>query len=568
MIIGFLIPLVLIVVVVLVIRKAMGRQGGAAQGTTVRRFFQYLLMLGLVNVVGIGVSGLLARAFGATRQVAGGDAALAQALAFTVVGIPLLALMAAWTRRRLAQDPIERSSFAWAAYVTVVSIVSLIASMVALHEVLDAVFGTQDWQPEPPANLLTWGSVFAVHWVLDVRVTPVERRRVHHTLGSVVGLATTLFGLVAMLGALIERILGLGGDQFVSSIGDPLLRGASTFIVGALAWVGYWLLTASKSARDALWFAYVLLAGVGAGFVLAVASASKAVYDVLVWFIGDPRAELAEQHFRGTTMLAVAGVIVGLLSWWYHRQVLAAEAQQERTEIDRIHDHLLAAIGLVAAAIGVAMVLVSIIEAATASSVLAGSRSINTLLAALTLLAVGGPVWWWFWRRIEHLAATRPETERVAPTRRIYLFVLFGVGGISAVVSLLTGVYVLFQDLVAGDVDGDTLHRMRFSLAVLLTTGAVAAYHWLVYRGDREVVGHVAPTGPRTILLVGPNDPEVARALARATGARVTVLARIDGAPTSWDPDVLRQAVSDIDAEQVLVLAEPTGPRVIPVQRV
>jgi hypothetical protein len=227
----------------------------------------------------------------------------------------------------------------------------------------------------------------------------------------------------------------------------------------------------------------------------------------------------------------------------------------------------MAGTGLVAASVGLVMVLAALVGAA-AGSAFTGGDAVNMLLAAVTLLAVGGPVWWLFWRRIQ--AASRDTTgeEITSPTRRVYLAILFGLGGVAAVVALIVGVYLLLDDVVQGTVGAETLRGMRFPVGVLVTTAAVAAYHGAIHRSDREQMPEaVAALGPRFVLLVGPADPEIARAVARRTQGHVQAWSLVDGGRATWSADEVMAALEGTPAEEVVVLCDEDGPRAIPVRR-
>ena len=232
--------------------------------------------------------------------------------------------------------------------------------------------------------------------------------------------------------------------------------------VGAPVWIVDWARTASRYERDALWLAYVLLIGVGGGLVTAIASTSTLLYDVLVWLVGEPGGATATEHFDGAPNAAAAAV-VGALVWWYHQALLKAGGAEARTEVRRVYEYLMAGIGLGAAAAGLVMVLAALVEAVTGGAFVGGD-AVNTLLAALTLLAVGGPVWWVYWRQLQAATRAAPAHELASPTRRVYLFVLFGLGGLAAVVALIVGVYLLFRDLVEGTAGAETLRRMRLPI--------------------------------------------------------------------------------------------------------
>ncbi len=145
----------------------------------------------------------------------------------------------------------------------------------------------------------------------------------------------------------------------------------------------------------------------------------------------------------------------------------------------------MAAVGLVAAAVGLVLVVAALVEAAT-SDVLVAGAPLNTLLAAVTALGVGGSVWSRHWQLSTKVCERAPATEAASLVRRIYLVVLFGVGAVAAVIALIVAVYLFFQGVVEDELGPETLRRSRFAVGVLLTTVAVAVYHGAVYRSDRE----------------------------------------------------------------------------------
>lgn len=567
MIVGLLFIAVLIAVTVIGIRKVMSGQGQTTSDShAMRRFFQYLLLFGLLTVTAIGFSGLLSRLFSRDTLIAADDAALARSVAFTVVGTPLLVIVALWTHRRIIDDPTERTSSAWASYATVTSLTALVVTMFALHDLLSWATGLQSSNDWALPNLIVWGTAWSVHWWLDARLTPDSSSQAHHLLGSLIGLGTAAVGLSALLAGSLETLLGLDDDRALLVAGpDPILRGAVTLAVGAPVWLLYWVWTASRSRRNSPWLAYVILAGIGGGLVTALVSTSFVLYDILVWLVGEPGTTDATRHFQNVPAAAGAAV-VGILVWWYHHAVLAEGGRGIRTEVERIREYLMAGIGLLAAAGGLTMVLVALIEAVAGSGVILGGSAVNTLLAALTLLIVGGPVWWYFWRLCQTAARTNPKDGHSSPSRRIYLFLLLGLATVAAVIALLVGVYFLFEDVLAGTYGSGTIRRMRFPIGILVTAGAIAAYHWTVYGGEREqIVSRLR--GPRYVLLVGPPDAELAGTVARKTGGKVRALSRTDGVGTPWSAEEVLAVLGATNADEVVVLSDADGLHTIPVRR-
>ena len=559
MIIGILMSLLTlalpIAVIVLVVRHAgsgSGSRSGGGDSRSVRRFFQYVLLYGLMVVAVVGVSDLLARLGGPAAESASSD--FARVLAFVLFGVPMAAALGWWTRRQLRRDPQERLSFGWAAYLTVASLTALMATMVNAFQVVVAALWESDLDGASLARFGVWALVWGGHWVLGDRLLKESQRQLHLAVGSLIGLMTTIGGLVWLVGTAGKAALVAGGGVPVGP--TELSEAAATLAVGFPVWWVYWRLRFSAAPRRGLWLSYVLPIGVGGSLVLAVINATTALHAVLVWFLGDQPASAAALHFADTPY-ALAAVAVGAVSWWYHRWVFARGAPAGRTEVTRVHEYLLAGIALVAAASGVAVALVAMIRAMTPGVRVLGAASVtDSLLLAATLLVVGGLLWWVFWRRVQRAATASPAAELTSRSRRTYLFLLFGVGGVLAVIAILAAAFVGIQDALNGQLGDRTLSAMRVPLALLVTSGAVSGFHWLVYRRDRAVAPVEAAKGLREVLLVGPADDDLAEAVHRATGARVELWARSGGA---WVTDEVLAALAATPGEVLAVIAGPAG---------
>lgn len=569
MVSGLLFVALVAVLVTVAVRRMSGRAPERSpDGQVLRRFFQYALLYGLLVVVGVGLSGLLGRLLERDVLLAVDTAELARNLAFTVVGVPVFVGLALWSRRRLAADADEARSFGWAFYITAASVTSLLVAMSNLGQVLEWAVRLRAYDGRALAAFLVWGASWGAHWWLDTRITPREHTRLHRLAGSLIGLVTAATGLAAVLAGSVRVLVDLGGDALLAGTGNPPLQGLVTLSVGGAVWLVYWVRTAARQERDALWSAYVLLTGVAGGLVTAIIGASTLAYSLLVWVIGDPRAADAGTHFQSAPTEAAAAV-VGLLVWWYHQALLPRAGTRARTEVDRVYEYLMAGIGLLAAAAGLTTAVVALIEAATGQErVVVGASSVNTFLAAATLVAVGAPLWWVYWRRIRVAAAAAPVAELGSRVRRAYLLLLFGLGGIAAVVALLTGVFVFFEDAVGGSLGTETIRRMRFAIGVLLTTATIAAYHWTVYRADRAHGPVAVPAhGPHFVLLVGASDPGLAHEVARRTRGRVQAWSRTDDDLPPLSVDAVMGALEGTTAGEVIVMSDVGGVRAIPVHR-
>lgn len=544
--------------VIVVSARRRGSGAGAIDSRAVRQFFQYALLYALFVVVAIGASELLGRAFGATpAQWQDGGQELAQALAYALVGGPLAAALAWWTWRSHRRDPSETTSILFVVYLTITALTAVIVAAVSLQTLIFQAIDRTRFDPDAAGQLLAWGALWLGHWIVSRRTLTAERATPHLLLGSLTGLVMAVAGLVMTLGNSLDLLLR---PVVVLHPGTGLANGAGLLIAGGLVWVRYWTTAAAHLQRGVWWLAYVLPIAVGGGLIMSLVAASRLLWSVLVWFFGDRLGQTASQHFDSAAF-EVASVMAGVLVLWYHQAVLGS-GRDVRNEIRRVYEYLLSGIALVTAAFGVGTVIVALIEAAT-GGVDVGMTTMNTLLAAVTLLAVGVPVWWVFWRQIRIATAAAPASEVVSPTRRVYLVVLFGVAGVAAVVAVIAVAFTGFQDLVNAQVGLVTLRSMRYGLGVLVGAAAVSAYHAAVFRQDRLVAVPERVAGPHSVVLVGAFDPDIERVVRHATGARVELWGLLDGSAQPWQTQYLLAVLAGFADRDLLVIAEGPGLRVL-----
>jgi hypothetical protein len=286
----------------------------------------------------------------------------------------------------------------------------------------------------------------------------------------------------------------------------------------------------------------------------------------MIWVLGDRSIDVARLHFQDVPT-QVAAVVVGLSSWWYHRTLLRESRTAARTGVQRVYEYLLAGIALVAGAAGLMVLVAAGIEALTTADGDASRRPVvNTVIAALSVLVVSLPVWAAFWRRVQLARRADPAGECGSVVRRTYLAVIVGIGAIAAVAAAITGVYLLFQDAVTATVGSSTWSSMRYAIGVVVAAGSVAAGNAVQLKRDRDLLPSVrTQRGPRHIVLVGPADPSLARAVAHATGARVETWWSEDGG-VPWSVDDVVEAVASLDHEAGVVSSDD-GLRVIPARR-
>ena len=550
-------------------RRETGEEVEVDRATSVRRLFVYGLMLvtlilGAVGATMIGVTVLTSGRSDEERT------ALAMGLAFMLVAGPAYAFLLRFARCRLRDDVGERTSLAWAAYLNIALASSLIVSTVMAKNFLAGVFGVDVFEWRDIAPLIVWAAVWAMHWFW-LRPAYGLPGDLHLAVGSLTGLVTMMIGL--------GGVAYVAGDEIYASVVERLPAGhespeVATWLiaagVGAVVWAWHWLVCYLRAERTSLWHVYVLLIGTLGGLVVSISSGATIAYWTAVWYLGNPTMDLPSEQFE-PVLMAAAFLVSGMATWQYHRTVLRTGGSVDRSEPLRAYDYLMAASGLVATVVGATLALVALFESIAARITGDPSDLANRVILAIILGVIGLPLWWTFWSRIRGHLEADPSVEIGSLTRRLYLVVLFGVGGLTALISLTVVLFVGIDDLLDGTFGGETLDSARVGLALLLTVTGVAWYHLGVFRSDRAIAEQLAPAPaplppPEThVVLIAPLDGELAEALAAATGVVVETWVRADDMlMPDIDIDELVARILEDAGHEVAVVVGPTGADVIP----
>ncbi|MEN8040911.1 MAG: DUF5671 domain-containing protein [Actinomycetota bacterium] len=475
---------IVVLIVKLVSGKGKDKQKTTSEsaGTMARRLFVYSIMITMLILVGIGIAGLIDAALPRSGQIVDSSAA-ALPIAFVVVGLPVYLGLARYTLKRFATDPTEQTSAGWAFYLTVALIGSLLTTMALAGDTLSSVVEGDGVDRTTVIHLIIWGGIWVGHWIASQRWKSERSTSLHLLLGSAAGLIWAFSGAIATLTAVFSTVYDeLFLDTLTGATIDDLLRPAMILVVGLPVWWWYWTRHARTVDRTPLWHAYVLLLGVLGGAVSVIIGAGIVLFSVLVWFLGNDGGS-ASGHF---SMLpgALAAIAAGGVVWMYHGRILGGRTERERTEVDRVYDYLLAAAGLLVAAGGLTTLLVTILKSIYGGPGITDSGG-EILATAITLLVVGAPLWWNYWRTIQRYRTDDAPSELGSATRRIYIVGLFGIAAITAVITLIIIVFVFFEDLLESSFGKNTIDSSSAAIALLLTAAAVAWYHFTVFREDR-----------------------------------------------------------------------------------
>ncbi len=538
----------------------LARRSGRDIGSTIRRFFQQGMLLALVVLVATGVTGLLSVA---DPDVVAGPGYLAFMLSCVIVGGPALLLAARRERRRTAPGG-EGAGFAGDGYVVLAELISLATAATGLSiwagRLLEGSFDIA-----PASVALVWGAVWAMHHRMAGRAGRLQ----HGVLaGSLIGLVTAAVFGVLVLAWVFEWVYDAtsGAVILVRNIG-AFREALVGLVVGGAVWLRYWGMLGQHGERTTLWRAYVLLAGVVGGLFTALAGVWNLAYLTLDWWFGDPIGP-AGPHFRELPV-TLALIIVGGVVWRYHHTVMRSDGPAERTEVDRAHDYTVAGVGLIATVGGAAAVIAALIQALTPATVLYPSDR-SELVAAVTVLLVGAPLWWRHWTRIQQIRTARPSAEVASPTRRIYLIALFGLGGVVALVSLLVLVYRGLEQILGPGIGTGMVLAIRWPLALVTTVGLTAAYHRTVRRTDLlqmpdpEAGREAFPEAVRSVTLVARDSRQVAEELGEQTAAQVRYLERSDGQGRRLALEEVMEILDNGPELHLLIVSGPDGIEIIP----
>lgn len=574
--------------------------------STLRQVFVHAVAFVGAMVVTSGVAGLLRVAldgFGPPVLYRETDTAVALGLSLTVVGAPVW--LVAW---RAAQhgargSPLTARSLPRRLYLAAVRAVALVVAVTAAVGVGLWIVQIDAFDPTALARLVVWGALWVFHERVAGEVpfgSSGTRRldRVEVYLAAAGGLSLLAGGLGRLVASSLEVVYEtvVGAGVLVEAAGPAgglaleLRTAAVLTVVGAGVWWWHWKVVGGRDVGSTGWFVYLFLAGVLAGTAAAVTSASVVVFHLLVWLLGGAD-QPAAQHFA-VLPGAVAGLIVGVGLWGYHRAVLGEEKQPAATRglrrPERAYWYLITGVGLLTAAGGMTTVLSIGVDLAVPGRTLVASPGLvrEVVAGGLTLLVIGLPLWTHAWSAVQRAVRAEPQ-ERTRLARRVLIFGAFGVAVVTSLASLGAALFAFFEALLAGRLSPDVVEQQRWSIALVATAGVVSIHYGLVLREDRAATAAAAtapehgptsepeaagrPAGDRQVALrevvVIATDPDgLADGLTDRLGVPATRWRARDLAAPGPGVDTageLAARIRDLDAARVVVLVDGQGPATV-----
>ena len=581
-------------------------KGSAVQdgGGIVRRIYFYVVafasLMMWVNGVVLLAQFTLDGIFGGALLSAS-NTGIAAGVSLTIVGLPLWAFHWRSIQRAAADAPAEVRSIFRKLYIYITLGVSLALAVYSAVRLLRWALSVDDFNGYYLAALPLWALVWAFHWRIEEREgqhTPdaLIVRHLYIYAASLAGTAMLALGVgMAVYYILLEGYNAVSGAEILSGergLWRPSLRGMLCLAaVGGAVWWLHWLHMARRDHASELRQVYLYLFAIFGGVITTLSAAGVIIRQTLVWIL-ESIGGAAEPHHFDFLPGAIAALSVGVALWAYHwrsaRQSAASTAAMNSSQ--RIYNYILAGIGTATIAVAVYMLVNTLIQLALAmfESVIIGSDLwANPIANIIALIALGVPIWGYYWRKIQR-SATRDANERRDIARRIFIFAALGVGVLSMLGSVSALLFVLLRDLLNAALHIETLDSAAVPLAIVAATVAFLPYYWAIYAQDRAAAPETPtaetappadaatdsidvspPEPPKDVMLLAGDDADaLIQGLQAALGYPVTALrwADADAATPALSDEAraqIAQRVSDAPGSRVLLTPDGDGLRVL-----
>jgi hypothetical protein len=411
--------------------------------------------------------------------------------------------------------------------------------------------------------------VYSILWLYYWRVahndnllTPEDRRaatirRWYFYLICYGTLSALLFAMADLLRHLWELVTKAGSTQAVVGGGatGAISNDMAWIVVGGAFWLSHWLVVqrivreSGDEQRSVLRKVYLYLM-VFQTLAVTVTSLAFFFNSLLRLVLGtSPLGSSGDSLFTQAGGPLMTALVYGLM-WAYHWRVLqwdaslVAEEPPRQANIRRGYHYLVALVGLAVLGTGVATLLTLLIDLALGGSLGTDEsrRAVGDQVSlAATLIAVGGPVWYINWLRMQRYAMAADGAQaRHALLRRIYLYLILFFSVIALLISTGTLLYRIFL-IVGGGSTESFMHNLAGVLGPAITAAIFLAYHVRVMTADQRAFAALPAEEAAQVGMAG---------VAVAPGSTVMLVRGIDPASiTGIVEDLRRRLPADAQIE-------------------
>jgi hypothetical protein len=365
-------------------------------------------------------------------------------------------------------------------------------------------------------TLLVYGIAWLYYWRVrtsDDSLTPEDGRaatvrRWYFYLVSYGTLSILMF-FASDLGRQLWRALTGAESSYVfggSGAANSIASDAAWIVVSFASWLPHWLAVqrltgASEDEQHSVLRKVYLYLMVFQTLAVTVTSIAIFLNSVLRLILGtNPLGNSGDSLLTQAGGPLITALVYGLF-WAYHWRVLkwdaslVAKEPPRQASIRRAYHYLVALVGLAVLAAGVATLLRLLIDLLLGGSIAtdAGRREMGDQISlAATLIAVGGPVWYLNWARLQGRALAPDGAEdRHALLRRIYLYLILFLSVITLLISAGTVVYQILLTLGGGT--SDLINNLAGPVGATITAGVLLAYHLRILTADQHAFTTMLP---------------------------------------------------------------------------
>ena len=606
-ILGSLIPIVIIGLIIYGIivwrRRASANSQEADQDPgigTVRRLYFYVVAFVSLMMTATGVVMLIQFIL---ESIAGGavisdsTVGLAAGVSLLIVGAPLWFFHWRYIQGAVAEQPVETRSILRKLYIYITLAVAGSIAIYTAYDLLNWIFGTEDFNGYSIAAVIIWSTIWAFHWLIEEREgqpTPetIAIRRLYIYIASLVGLIMLSLGVGRVLYfILLEGYNALAatpllGDE--SGLWRPTLREMlSVAIIGGAVWALHWLYIARRDYDSAIRQVYLYIFAILGGVMTTLSALGIIIHEILVWALGSVSADSTAEHFEFLPG-SVATLSVGAALWAYHWYRVRHEADMSASttlSARRVYTYILTAIGTGTLAVAIFMLVgaaLKLILASFADVVVGGDQWKQPLANIITLAVLGGPLWGYYWRNIQLRMQADSDDEILATSRRIFIFAALGAGVLALLGSVSALLFMFLRDLLEVSLSLDTLNDMTEPIAIIAAAAAFLPYYWSVYRLDQDAAPEIVPedspvisepvegqTPRKPVTLLAADDANaLAGQIQNALGYGIETLRWADAdlvmpALTDEACAEIAQSIADAPGRYILLIPDGDGLRVL-----
>ena len=475
---------------------------------SIRRLYFYLVAFISIEVVLWGLVSLLRSMV--DDVISGNADTLAQALALILVGVPIFLIHWLWAQRASARDEEEKTASIRAVFLYAILLATLIPVAQNILSFIDrsliqatglgvarsfTAFREQTIADNLIAMLMN-GIVAAYFWnvlrsewaTLTDKENFSDVRRLYRYIWMLYGLLMTVFGAQQIL----RFLFYVPGDVLGQLGREVVVNGVALLVVGTPIWVYSWRVIQDSLSDPAemgsvlrLGILYLLALG---GVITVITTAWLVVNTILNTIFGQSTTLNGFiSEIGGPISIGVPlGLIWAYYGHWLNRHIEAVSDKVRQAGMKRLYNYILAFIGLVVAFVGVTTLFNFLIDVVTDFGVSFSDTMRESLVASLSSLVVGLPLWLVMWRPMQAEALVQGEMgdhARRSVLRKAYLYLaLFAsvIGGMATAVGL---VYQLIR-VVLGVGVYDFLNTVLNLVQLLFLFGVVLVYHLNVLRAD------------------------------------------------------------------------------------